>query len=112
MMALNPIYSGQTLPLEEINVMLDSLKNDHEPLLKESISEWQGLGAFEKDPEITATVKKFLSKNYVYFTGKTFLENELLELNRICNECWILINRYLFMEFKGIVEKQLRLSGN
>ena len=47
--SLAPIFGGQTIPVETINVMVDDLKSDYEPKFKSGLQQWLDAGAFNHD---------------------------------------------------------------
>ena len=106
MTVLMPIYQGQTIQLEDINAMISRLKNGHEYWFKEALQVWKGRGAFEGEPELVALIDKFIAADYMYFSGQSFFENELADLDRIVQASWSCIGDYIFGLFKNITEKQ------
>jgi hypothetical protein len=107
--SLGPIYSGQTIPIEQINSMISNLKQVHEPAWKQSLADWISLGVWNDNPKETEKIQKFISSNYVYFNGTGFFDTELAELNELCNTSWDAVNAWLFYKFKSILEMQLEL---
>ncbi len=105
--ALQPIYAGETQPIETINAQIATLKQSHEFMFKNFLREWQKAGAFVHKDFLKERVDKFIHANYAYFSGTSFFENELAELNQLVQESWIAISDYLFIQFKAILEKQL-----
>lgn len=110
--SLSAIYSGQSIPVEQIRSMIGGLKNDHEIRFKGWLKRWLAAGAFDHDPEEKNRTEKFVQSNYEYFSGTSFFENELSELNGLCNESWSCVNVFLFEKFKAILESQLKLPGH
>ena len=106
---LAPIFSGQTIPIEQINKMIADLKGSDEPVLKKKMNDWLALGIYDEDLPGKMRIEKFIRSNYEYFSGSSFFENELSELNELCNESWAAVNDFLFKEFKSILETQLTL---
>jgi hypothetical protein len=106
--SLGPIYSGQMIPIEQINSMISDLKNEREIKFKGWLKGWLGLGVFEDGHE-KIKIEKFIATNYEYFSGTTFFDTELADLNSICNESWNSINSYLFDRFRKILEFQVEL---
>lgn len=105
---LQLIYSGQTIGIEEINRMIGELKGNHEPAFKRNLNAWIEVNAFMREPETDKKIKNFISSSYAYFSGSSFFENELLELNTISNQSWAAVNNFLFEKFKLILELQLK----
>jgi hypothetical protein len=54
-----------------------------------------------------ARVQKFIDSNYLYFSGSSFFETELRELNELCSTSWEAAHTWLFNKFKAILELQL-----
>jgi hypothetical protein len=52
-------------------------------------------------------IEQFVNKNYTYFTGTEFLNNELNEMHNIVNESWSAINDFIFLKFKELLQVQL-----
>ena len=65
------------------------------------------MGVYEQDDIGKAKVEKFLSANYAYFSGSSFFDTELTELNQLCNESWSALTIWLFKKFKAILGMQL-----
>lgn len=112
---LQPVFNGDTLSIEIINGKIESLKKHQEPNLKIWLVKWQKRGAFASDPALEKQVTDFLTKNYHYFSGTSFFENELIELNTIIRTAWFQVQIFLFETFKTIAVKQaeiLKLISN
>jgi Zn-dependent protease with chaperone function len=106
---LGPIFSGQTIPVEQINRMISDHKSNGEPVFKKKLQDWLAIGVYESDIEVEKRIEKFINSNYGYFSGTSFFDTELSELNQLCNESWIAVNNYIFLKFKSILEIQLKL---
>ena len=107
---LSPVFSGQTMQIEQINPMIKNLKDNHEPGFKEKLRYWIGKGVFAGKPELTKKAEDFIAAEYVYFNVTAFFEPELQTLHSLCTESWAELNNYLFMRFKKILEFQLTLK--
>jgi Zn-dependent protease with chaperone function len=110
--SLQPVFSGQTIQITQINVMIDDLKSDHEAKFKNWLKRWITSGVFDKNPAEKQKAENFIAARYVYFGGTTFIDTELITLNELCNESWAAVNTFLFIEFKSILERQLILARN
>lgn len=108
--SLQLIFSGQTISIEEINRMIGELKENHEPAFKRNLNAWIELNAFAGEPETDKKIRGFISSSYAYFSGSSFFDNELLELNTISNQSWAAVNNFLFEKFKSILELQLKYT--
>jgi hypothetical protein len=108
--SLQRIYSGETLTIEVIDSTIGTLKNIHEPLFKDWLKYWLSVDAFALDQETKATAEKFINSDYKYFAANSFFDNELIELNKLCNDGWSSVSNFLFLQFKSILELQLRLK--
>lgn len=108
--SLQLIFSGQTINIEEINRIIVELKGNHEPAFKRNLNAWIELNAFAREPETDKKIKDFISSSYAYFSGSSFFDNELLELNTISNQSWAAVNNFLFEKFKSILEMQLKYT--
>ena len=102
-----PIFTGQTIPIERINVIIDDLKTDHEPKLKERLTGWLALNAFDDDADTKLLVGDFVNTRHTYFSDSGFLERQLVMLNDVIHRGWSSVNQYIFMQFKLILESQL-----
>lgn len=107
--SMGPVYAGQTIPIEQINGMINTLKETHEPGWKKLLEEWLSSGVYNDNSKEKEKIQKFIDSNYVYFNGASFFETELAELNELCNTSWNAVNTWLFNRFKSILEKQLAL---
>jgi Zn-dependent protease with chaperone function len=105
--SLQPVFSGQTMQITQINIMIDDLKLDHEARFKNWLKQWVASGVFDKDSVEKKKVDDFITASYVYFGGGSFMDRELITLNELCNESWGAVNTFLFIQFKLILEKQL-----
>ena len=108
--SLHRIYSGETLTIEVIDATIGTLKNMQEPLFKDWLKYWLSVDAFTQDPETKAAAEKFINSDYKYFGANSFFENELIGLNKLCNDSWSSVNNFLFLQFKSILELQLKLK--
>jgi Zn-dependent protease with chaperone function len=109
---LSPIYSGQTIPIHEINTMIGTLKNSHEIRFKGWLKKWRKLDFIPDSHPLAQKIDNYLSKEYAYFGGRIFLETELADLDSICRESWDQITNFLFDRFKRILQTQLEFSKN
>jgi Zn-dependent protease with chaperone function len=106
---LAPVYRGETLSLDVINPLVLSLKEEHELSLKQDLQFWNATGAFDTDTEVKSKVEKFAITNYQYFSGTSFIDNELVDLNEIVQCSWNCITNHVFSLFKTITETQAAL---
>ena len=107
--SLQLIYSGQTLEVTRISLIINDLKAIHEPAFKKKLNFWLDQGAFDKHDQVKQNIQEFINKNYHYFTGQSFFNEELMNLNETCNESWNEVNKWIFEKFKGILEYQVGL---
>lgn len=106
--SLGPIYGGQSIPIEQINSMISDLKNQYEIRLKGWLKRWMAVGAFDSSAVEKTQMEKFIDSNYVYFSGTSFFETELQEMNAVCHDSWAAVNTFLFEKFKAILVLQLK----
>lgn len=106
---LHPLYSGQSLQAEDVTRIIASLKEVHEPLFRQDLAAWSAAGAFAGNEALKSKAENFAAKDYQYFDGATFMENELKELNELMNDSWTAVCRLLFEEFKSILVVQASL---
>jgi Zn-dependent protease with chaperone function len=107
-----PVFNGETMTVETIRPMIGSLKNNHEPELKQLLADWLQVGAFDADGDARQAVDKFRQTDYAYFSGESFFDHELIELNRVVQESWRCISEHVFMLFKKITEMQALIVEN
>lgn len=104
---LAPVFSGQTLQIEDIRTMISRLKRDHEPVFKQKLQYWMSLDAFKNNPALITKATSFAGADYAYFGDTSFFETELHDLHSLCTESWVEVSNFLFNIFKAIAEKQL-----
>jgi len=75
--SLDPIYSGQTIQIDEINSMIHALKNDHEIKFKGWLRKWRRDAIPDSHP-LAKKINLFLGKEYTYFRGKSFFKTEIV----------------------------------
>jgi Zn-dependent protease with chaperone function len=109
---LRPVYSGETIQLVTITLMMNTLKSEKEPAFKEWLKKWMALGALDDNPAQKERIVSYLQANYVYFNGTSFFDTELNDLHNFCTGSWNSVYTFLFMQFKAILEKQLQLLSN
>lgn len=69
-----PIFAGQTMELQHIRIMIDDLKQEHEPKFKQGLKEWIGTGVYEKNPGGKENAELFINADYRYFTTASFID--------------------------------------
>ncbi|WP_240040773.1 hypothetical protein [Pseudocnuella soli] len=104
MAPLEPVFQGETIPIETILELIGKHKSDREPAFKNALR--QLTKCFGCVEGLQGSVAKFLETDYQYFHEKSFFENELQELHHIVQECWEAINNCVLGQFKAIVVKQ------
>jgi hypothetical protein len=75
--------------------------------LRVQLREWNTAGAFDHEPELKERIEQFVNKDYTYFTGTEFLNNELNEMHNVINDSWSTINDFIFLKFKELLQAQL-----
>jgi Zn-dependent protease with chaperone function len=108
--SLHLVFSGQTIPIDQINPLIANLKSHHERKFKDWLKQWLAQGFLDRQPELKSKVQKFIDTNYAYFSGTSFFDSELFELNELCHESWDAVNVLLFEQFKAILQTQLALK--
>jgi hypothetical protein len=88
--------------------MISDLKNQYEIKLKGWLKRWMALGAFDSFAVEKAQIEKFIDSDYAYFSGTSFFDTELHDLNAVCHESWGAVNTFLFEKFKAILVLQLK----
>ncbi len=106
MQSLQPIYAGQTLQLEEINLRISRLKEVDEVKFKEGLQYWLSVAAFDTDAKTKKKIEAFIPTQYQYFSGNSFFDTELVELSEVVQESWNGIDRFLLTQFKAVLEHQ------
>jgi Zn-dependent protease with chaperone function len=102
---LEPIYQGAAT-LEQVQEIIRQLKIQ-EITLRVQLREWSAAGAFDHEPELKERIAQFVNKDYTYFTGTEFLNNELNEMHNIITDSWAAINDFIFLKFKELLQAQL-----
>ena len=108
--SMQPIYSGQTVPLEQIHTLISRLTEFHEPKFKNELEEWKKMGVFVTQHEMQGRVNNFISSTHVYFHDDHFLEEELSGLHTMCTESWKMVTEFIFEKFKKILQDQLQFQ--
>ena len=108
--SMQPIYSGQTVPLEQIHTLISRLTEFHEPKFKNELEEWKKMGVFATQHEMQGRVNNFISSTHVYFHDDHFLEEELSGLHTMCTESWKMVTEFIFEKFKKILQDQLQFQ--
>ncbi|MBI5856170.1 MAG: M48 family metalloprotease [Sphingobacteriales bacterium] len=106
--SMRQIFSGQMLQIELINNIIVELKDTHEPPFKKELQSWIEIGAYDSNPSLKARISAFIGANYLYFESNAFNNEQLSELHTICNENWACVNKFIFTEFKKILQWQLK----
>jgi Zn-dependent protease with chaperone function len=102
---LEPVYQGNCT-IEQVQEIIKQLKT-REVTLRTLLNKWMGAGAFDHEPELKNQILQFVHKDYTYFTGTEFLNNELNEMHNVVNESWSAINDFIFLQFKKLLQTQL-----
>jgi Zn-dependent protease with chaperone function len=102
---LEPVYQGAAT-LEQVQEIIRQLKIQ-EISLRVQLREWNTTGAFDHEPELKERIEQFVNKDYTYFTGTEFLNNELNEMHNVINDSWSTINDFIFLKFKELLQAQL-----
>lgn len=110
--SLHLVFSGQTIPIDQINPLIANLKSHHEKKFKDWLKRWLTLGFSGQADELKSKVEKFIASDYAYFSGTSFFDTELFELNELCHESWEAVNIFTFIQFKRILQTQLELLGD
>jgi Zn-dependent protease with chaperone function len=105
---MGSIFSGDTIPVEQINVIIDDLKSQYEPEFKKGLTFWLEAGAYDSDPGLKKRVSDFTQTQYRYFTGSEFIDRQLQELYELANDNWSAVSKFLFAEFRDITKLQLK----
>lgn len=104
---LRPLSEGSSMSIEEVQIMISKLKNDHEPLFKKELQQWLQMGAFGNETGVKEMAEKFLAADYVYFSGGEFFDIELATLNTIAQDSWDAIMTMISVKFRQLAEVQL-----
>jgi hypothetical protein len=107
---LAPIYRGETVQSEQISGLIADLKATHELRFKNEIKRWKDQGAFDGHVGLLEKVERFLAADYVYFHESGFMDQELLELNELVQDCWTAVEDSIFSRLKEIVEQQAAIA--
>jgi len=110
---IQPLYHGQ-LQLEEVNGIVNTLRNSHEMVLKRILRETLGSTILteEKNPELYESVQIFLGKQYAYFMGNSFHNDELNHLHSLIVEMGTFMYNNMFTRYKKLLEIQIALISD
>lgn len=97
------VYRQETVTIEQAVKMIENHKQVHEPLFKKRLRNW--LPGFESNPELQASIEKFLASDYQYFHDNSFFDNEMNELHELMSGSWDEVNRCVFESFRKMMEK-------
>ncbi|MDO9373501.1 MAG: hypothetical protein Q7T76_03760, partial [Ferruginibacter sp.] len=103
---MQPVFSGETVAIESINFIIARLKDGPEKTFRRSMQAWIIAGAFDKEPGFREKVAAFLASDAAYFSGESFLDNELTVLNNLVHEGWSELQQFLFDQYKTLLEMQ------
>ena len=104
---LQPIFSGETIPVERINVIIDDLKQGQEPELKRFLQEWLDEGAFDHDVAGKQEITEFLGTQHSYFDGTVFHDRQLISLHQTLTRSWEAVNKSHFFRFRKLLQDQV-----
>ncbi len=108
---LQPLFTGGTLTLEQVQSMIRQLTGTLEPSFKAGLESWLSAGAFDGQTTLREQVTQYLAASYAYFHENSFFENEILELNTLLTNSWEAVSRFQFLQFKKLLEQQWELAG-
>ncbi len=98
----------QALPNNEIIALIKKIKTE-ESKLKTQIEIWQQRGAFKNDLVLLKEVNDFIKSDRAYFSGTSYFDHELAQLNTIIQDGWTSINMFVFGMYRLMLEKQASL---
>lgn len=101
---IQPLYN--TLSNEQITVVIQNIKNE-EIKLKADLAQWQQHGAFENDASLDKEVTAYIKSNHAYFSGTSYFDNELQQLNTVIQDGWAEVHIFVFGEYRGMLEKMV-----
>ncbi|HEX2534753.1 MAG TPA: M48 family metalloprotease [Chitinophagaceae bacterium] len=106
---LQPLYAGG---LDEAGVhrVINGLKQEAEPRLKEGLGKWLIRGIFT-DAALREKVQQFLGSDFAYF-HEGFLEPELSLLQELCGAGWNAVGAHVFDQYKGVLTEQASVAGS
>ncbi|RYY31700.1 MAG: hypothetical protein EOO04_00030 [Chitinophagaceae bacterium] len=108
MSPLEPIFNGETVPLETIQTLIRTHKETHEPAIKSKLREWQE--AFSAIAGLQEKVEKFLHSDYQYFHHQGFFDNEMQELQELVNHVDAAVASHIWQQLKKITEMQAKIA--
>lgn len=112
MEAMAPLYKGPSLTIEMVRTIVNDLRGVHDPVFKKLLQRWLDKNILEEQSVLKSRAEKFMGSHYEYFSGTSFFDNELNELNGIANEMWTAIIHSLSLQFKGITEVQAKFVNS
>jgi Zn-dependent protease with chaperone function len=111
MESMAPLYQGNAT-IEQVHTIVADLKGVHDPVLKKLLQRWLDKNILHDQPVFKAQVEKFINSHYEYFSGTSFFDNEMNELNNVAREMWTAITQYLLLQFRNIAEVQAGFLKN
>ncbi len=98
------LYVRPTLEPEAVLSIIADYEQDEEGILKFKLKKWLERGAFENQHDIEAAIVHFIAADPQYFFEGHYFENELEELNMVVDETYESIGKFMFAQFKKILE--------
>ena len=99
---MQPLYN--TLGNEQIVTIIKNIKKE-EVKLKANLAQWQQRGAFAIDATVNEEVTAYIKSNHAYFSGNSYFDNELKQLNTVIQDGWAEVHWFVFGEFRSMLEK-------
>jgi len=108
MNVMEPLLLGQSIEIENAQLMARSLMTETETL-KPYISGLLKMHLYHKKPVMQKNAETFVNSNYHYFSNNSFFENELNSLHQLLIDTASLNGEFQFTYFKEILVYQLSL---
>lgn len=106
---LRPVFAGETIQIEDANTMVRKHLQEHEPKLKDQLMTMLSEDIFANKKDEKLKVELFLEKDYVYFQGNGFHDNELSDLYNVLSIAAKAWTDHMFISFKGLLQQQADL---
>ncbi|HVV04479.1 MAG TPA: M48 family metallopeptidase [Puia sp.] len=105
---INPFYAGG-ISHDAVMSIIATLKEKYEPQLRQAYIQLmdRGLITPERNSELYASLKAFITKDYRYFVGDHFNDDELNELTGLAIRTAEYYGQQRFMVYKQMLELQL-----
>jgi hypothetical protein len=111
--AIDPLRSGQGLTLENVNTIIGRIKSEVEPPLKKAYGYFLEKGIVDdgSNNDLARRLREFCEKDYHYFVGNQFQDNEMNDLTGLATETAGIVWDRKRKAYRELLELQLSLMN-